>query len=197
MAHFEADVPEKGQKPLDVRLPVGRVALRQQHHDVDVGARVQLAAAVAAHGDQRQIVRKLAGVPYPGRAQRDVDQARTVAHQILDRFVRVEALLEQFGAAVQYLAKCDGGELAFLERLRARPSNRASRRLCRETCRAAFKRLPRPAGRAGARRALKVSTSKPSSGDQDGVLPLCRQRLILGDHGPAVGEQPHVAASRH
>ena len=58
VAHLEADVPEKGQEALDVRLPVGRIALRQQHHDVDIGTRVQLAAPIAAHGNQRQVVRQ-------------------------------------------------------------------------------------------------------------------------------------------
>ena len=28
--------------------------------------------------------------------------------------------------------------------------------------------------------------------DQHGVLPLCGQGVVLGDHGPAVCQQPHV-----
>ena len=41
--------------------------------------------------------------------------------------------------------------------------------------------------------APSVSTSMARVRDQDRVLPLRRERVILGDHGPAVGQQPHVA----
>ncbi len=117
VADLEADVPEKGQKFLDVRLPVRRVALRQQHHDVDVRTRVQLAAPVAAHGNQRQVVRKLAGVAHPGGAQGDVHQTRAVADQIFDGLVGREALLQKLRALIQNLAEDDGGELAAFEGL--------------------------------------------------------------------------------
>ena len=53
---LEADVPEKRQEFLDVGLPVGRIALRQQHHDVDIGTRVQFAAPIAAHRHQGQVL---------------------------------------------------------------------------------------------------------------------------------------------
>ena len=36
VANLETDIPEKRQKFFDVRLPIGGVALRQQHHDVDI-----------------------------------------------------------------------------------------------------------------------------------------------------------------
>ena len=116
MAHLETDVPEEGQEAFDIRLPVGGVALRQQHHDVDIGTRMQLAAAVAADRDQRQVIGKLAGVPHPGGAQGDVDQPRAVAHQILDGFLGLEALLQKLRAAIQNLAENHRGELAVLER---------------------------------------------------------------------------------
>ena len=54
----------------------------------------------------------------PGGAQGDVDQARAIPDQVFDRFVGGEELLQQFGAAVEDLAKNDGGELAVLKRLR-------------------------------------------------------------------------------
>ena len=90
---LQADVPEKGEESLDVRLPIGGVALRQQHHDVDVGAGVQFAAPVAADGDERQIAGEFAGVLHPGGAQRHIDQPRAVAHQIFDGFIRDEAFV--------------------------------------------------------------------------------------------------------
>jgi hypothetical protein len=74
----------KREKFLDVRLPIGRIALRQQHHDVDVRAGVQFAAAIAADRDQRQVLGESAGMALPGRAQRDVDEPRAIAHQLLD-----------------------------------------------------------------------------------------------------------------
>ena len=51
----------------------------------------------------------------PRGAQRDVDQARAIAHQIFDRLVGDEAILEQLGAVIEHLAKDDGGELALFE----------------------------------------------------------------------------------
>ena len=54
----------------------------------------------------------------PGRTQRNVDQAGAIAHQILDRFVGDEALLQQLRAAVKNLAEDD--------RVRIAPRCRAS-----------------------------------------------------------------------
>ncbi len=93
MSDFESDVPKKGQESLDVRLPVGGIAFRQQHHDVDVRTRVQLAAPIAADGNEREVVGKLSGVAQPRGAQRDIDQAGAVAHQVLDGIVRDKAIL--------------------------------------------------------------------------------------------------------
>ncbi len=87
----------------------------KQHHDVDVGTRVQFAAAIAADGDQPQVAGKFAGVTEPRRAQRDIHQTRAVAHQIFDRLIGDEAIFEQFAALIEDLAKDDGGELALFE----------------------------------------------------------------------------------
>ena len=108
VAHLEADVPEEREEALNVRLPIGRIALRQEHHDVDVGTRVQLAAAIAADGDQPQVAGKLAGVSEPRRAQRHIHQSRAIAHQIFDRLVGDETIFEQFAALIEYLAKAIG-----------------------------------------------------------------------------------------
>ena len=66
VADFEADVPHEREEALEIRLPGRRFALRQQDHDVDVGAQVQLAAAVAADRDQRDLAHVLADVQRPG-----------------------------------------------------------------------------------------------------------------------------------
>jgi hypothetical protein len=94
VADLEANVPKEGQKLFDVRLPIGGVALRQQHHDVDIRTGVQFAASVAAHGHQRQIMGEFAGVAYPGGAQGNVDQTSTVPNEVFDGFVAGEALLQ-------------------------------------------------------------------------------------------------------
>ncbi len=91
---LQADVPHEREEALEVRLPRRGLALRQQHHDVDVGAQVQLAAAVAADRDQRELAHVLAEVQRPRGLEQRVDQARAIAHQPLDRLVVVEALLE-------------------------------------------------------------------------------------------------------
>ncbi len=111
VSDLEADVPEEGQEFFDVRLPIGGIALRQEHHDVDVRAGMQLAAPVAADRDQREIFGKSAGVPHPRGPQRDIDQARAVANQVLDRLVGGEAVAQQVAAAVQYLPERGGREL--------------------------------------------------------------------------------------
>jgi hypothetical protein len=114
---LETDVPEKGEELFDIRLPVGGIALRQQHHDVDIRTRMQLAAAVAADRHQRQIVSEATGMPDPRGAQRDIHQASAIQHQILDGFVGDEALFQEFGTTVQDLAKNEGRELSALQRI--------------------------------------------------------------------------------
>ena len=58
VAHFEPDVPEDPDQPLDERRPCGIEPARQQDQDVDVGVRVELAATVAADGDERDVGRR-------------------------------------------------------------------------------------------------------------------------------------------
>ncbi len=55
---------------------------------------------------------------HPRCTQRDIDEARAIADQVLDRLVGDESILEQFGAAVENLAKYQGRELAIVQRLR-------------------------------------------------------------------------------
>ncbi len=66
----------RSEKRSTQRSAAAGVALRQEHHDVDVGTRVQLAAAVAADGDQRKLVGRWAGRAAPGAQQQRVDELR-------------------------------------------------------------------------------------------------------------------------
>jgi hypothetical protein len=66
---------------------------------------MQLAAAVAAHRHQREAGGGVAEVHAPGAHQRDVDQPRAVAHQVLDRLVGREALPQVQVAGLQHLAE--------------------------------------------------------------------------------------------
>src|ERR1700679_1372636 len=76
---------------------------------------MQLAAAISAHGDQGQISGKFPRVSGPCRAQRDVHQTRAIAHQIFDRLVGGETILEKLAALIEDVAEDYGGELALFE----------------------------------------------------------------------------------
>ena len=117
VADFEADVPQKGQKALDVRLPVGGIALRQQHHDVDVGTRVQFAAPIAADRDQREVAGKFAGVAAPRRRASAIStsRARSRTRSSIGSSATKRSF-EKLGAVIEDLAEDDGGELALFER---------------------------------------------------------------------------------
>jgi hypothetical protein len=66
---------------------------------------MQLAAAVAADGDERQLVEGLAEVHPPGSHERDVDQPCAVAHQVVDRLVGLEAAPQLLVAGLEVLAE--------------------------------------------------------------------------------------------
>ena len=53
----------------------------------------------------------------PRGAQRHVDEAGAVAHQIFDGFIGDEALSQELGAAVEHLAKDERRELPALQLL--------------------------------------------------------------------------------
>ena len=109
VADFEADVPHEGEEAFEIALPRRRFALRQQNHDVDIGAEIELAAAVTADRDQCDFAGVFADVQRPRAFQQRVDESRAIAHQALDRLVVEEALLEAIVALGQRGAK--GGDV--------------------------------------------------------------------------------------
>ena len=70
---------------------------------------MQLAAAVAAHGDQRELRGRLAEVHAPGAHECDVDEPGAVTHQVLDRLVGLEALPELAVAGLEGVAELPDG----------------------------------------------------------------------------------------
>ena len=91
VADLEADVPEEGQEPAEHLVPFLRITLRKEDHHVDVGAGVQLAASVAADGDQREFTGADPRMQVPGAYQHGVDQAGAVEDERVDRLVGLEA----------------------------------------------------------------------------------------------------------
>ena len=151
---------------------------RQQDQDVDVGMREQLAAAVAADGDQRAARRGIADSLQTPRNDA-VDEARMLAQQPRRVGVGEKRVAQRVAAARELVAPVRDPRLR-----RARQRRSASRGGATMPCRA----LTISAGGGGGVPADSVSTSKPSCGDEHRVLPLRRQRVVGGDDRPAVGE---------
>src|SRR5260221_6475556 len=121
---------------------------------------MQSAAPVPAHRHERQIVREFARVADPCGAQRDVDEPRAVPHEVLDVFIGDEPFFQQFGAAVEHLAKNDGGELSVVQGLGCGRQVVPIGGWIQEGV-AGVQEAATAAGSASA--ALSVSTSKPTS----------------------------------
>ena len=162
-------------------------------------AGMQLAAAVAAHGQQREPSgERRVELLAPGDAQQQVDELRPGAHQHLDRFLGEEALLQLFLRLRDRLAE-GGGRVLLLGELRRQALEQRPVERGRRSRRSSSSRLEglKAMGSwdirfsAGPRR-RGSSTSKPVCRDEHRVLPLRRERVVLGDHGPAVAQQPHV-----
>jgi hypothetical protein len=94
VSDLEADVPHEREKAFEIRLPRRRFALRQQNQNIDVGAEIELAAAVAADGDERDLASVLADVRVPRALQERIDESGAIAHQALDGLVVEESLLQ-------------------------------------------------------------------------------------------------------
>src|SRR6185312_6965181 len=90
VSDLEADIPEKGEQPLDGSLLRAVRCARYEEQDVDVGAEMQLTAAVATDRDERPGDHGCNRVRAPGLPQRHVDERRARVHQCLDRLVGEE-----------------------------------------------------------------------------------------------------------
>ena len=101
---FQADVPEQGEEALDRRAEDLVVGAVEQDQQVDVGVRVQLAAAVAADGQQGDVGILAPVEALPGFLEDLVDEPGAVLDQATD----VAALAK---APVEHLARLLDGLL--------------------------------------------------------------------------------------
>ena len=189
VADFEVDVPEEGDDAFDHAAAgvVGRG--RHEDQDVDVGVRMQFAAAVAADRRERPALVAVRQLRAPHLAQDDVDELGARMHQHFDRFVGAEALGElgvrflQFGA--ERVGRVSGrGEP--LRQMREPQPGRAAQDRGFGRFDVLFERGHQFDAAGRLLRSPSVSTSTPVSVTRHGVFPLRRQRVILGHHGPAV-----------
>jgi len=180
---FQADVPRERSKNLSMSgwpVPPNRF-FGSNTHDVDVRARMQLAAPVAAHRHERQIVREFARMTDPCGAQRDGrrSRARFPPPGLQTASSATKRSFSSFRGRVPAPGeKMMGGELSTPAGPRVRPSGRPNRQGGSRKVLRAFKRPAAAAGKAR-RPALSVSTSKPTVRHEDCVLPLSRQRLVF------------------
>ena len=105
-AHFQADVPEEGKKLLQPGLLGGHRLGFDQQQQVDVRMRQQLAAPVAAGGDQRQTLGCARQVALPGAAQYFIHQEGIGAHERFGAGVALEQVVEPLAAPVESVAEC-------------------------------------------------------------------------------------------
>ena len=118
VAHLEIDVPEERDHALD--HGAARVVGRGGHEDqeVDVGVRMQFAAAVAADGGQCPARKSGRQLRAPDFAQDGVDEFGAGVHQHFHRLVGAEAFHEFGVGFLELLAECLGCEARGCEPLR-------------------------------------------------------------------------------
>ena len=103
VADLKAQIPQERQETRDGVTGAARAALRQQQQ-VDIGAGMQLAAAVAAdrhngHGRFAAAAKRL-----PGAHNNQIYQPGAILHQLLNRLVAQELLFEAFAGGGQHAA---------------------------------------------------------------------------------------------
>ena len=125
----------------------------------------------------------LADVRDPGRRQRDIDEARPVADQILRRPRRRRSARAATRCRGRAPRGRPGGELIRSEGSRAATPRYGQSSGARAVA-GALKRPPLGALRGGS--GAERQHLEAALGDQNRVFPLRRQRLVLRDHGPAV-----------
>jgi hypothetical protein len=162
------------------------VMVGQQHQHIHVGMRKQLAAAIAAHGDQRIQAGQAGLVP---QARRLSSASAASLRSNAPRTPRVEAPLVARRPAGPS-CRCGSGRAGRL--LGAHGGGRRHGGAA-ESGRGASGGRQNP-GSAGCR----PTASAPRSrwGDQHRVFPLGRQRMVLGDDGPAVLPGPSLMSRR-
>ena len=187
-------------KRLDALRPaaLGRARGTQQQ-DVDVGAAVQLAAAVAADRHERPARDARSAKCSASFAQddRSTSSARACTSVSIGLVRARSAPRAPRALAWQQRSRNGAGAPCASARQRGRRGASSGQRS--GAARAARARSQQDlvadvSAAAGTRRASAPRT--PLSRHEHGVLPLRRQRVILGDDGPAVGQQPHVALAR-
>ena len=114
MANLEADVPEEGEKALDCVAKQLVVVAVEQDQQIDVGEGVQLTAAIAADGDQRDIRALVPVEALPGGAQDLIDEPGAIFDQAADVAAGEKTLVEHFARLANGLLICRDG--AGLER---------------------------------------------------------------------------------
>ena len=106
---LEADVPEEREEAADRLVRVALGLALEHHEQVDVGLRMQLAAAVTADRHEVRGLRELLRKVQPAREDDLVDDLGARAHERLDRIVALEALGEPLARLAQRLAeRADG-----------------------------------------------------------------------------------------
>ena len=92
VADLEADVPQRSYETGQLGFAAVRQILRQQQHDVDIGRRMQLAATIAAHGNQADDVSAGIGMGAPQVAEQLVHDGCPEVDEINDRVAGEKAL---------------------------------------------------------------------------------------------------------
>ena len=175
--------PRAGRSAVRSSLALGivRRALEQDQH-VDVRVGKELAAAVAADGDQRPCCWRRALCGRAGCSSASMQRARPCSSSFRPGFARLEPR-DQLAALQSQAVPQLEADIVHVTRWQAR---RQARRWLRRSRNAAA-----PVSRRGTREHLVAGL-----GHQHRVLPLRRQAVVLGDDGPAVGQFADAGACR-
>ncbi|MNV59254.1 hypothetical protein D3C71_1516680 [compost metagenome] len=114
VAGLQAQVPQRGHQLLDGGFVLARGRVRQQDQQIDVGMRIEFAAAIAAHGGQRGAGRQ--GAMLDQVAQARIHDAPQLGQQRVRPFVLPElghrgppGLLDAFTQGAQDFGGHGGG----------------------------------------------------------------------------------------
>jgi len=94
VARLQADIPEERQESADRFVEDRTARTVEQDHQVDVRARMELAATVAADGDECDFIGQVCREVAPRHEDHSIDRGCLRVHQTIDRVVLAEALRE-------------------------------------------------------------------------------------------------------